>query len=180
MSFVSKKSFKNNEKQLVNENMSTLDLTENIPVKHLEPKQKQSKEPLNFDSSIFRGIDLTQLEGLEEIKSDRKSEDKYGLFVSEIKKLLSHFDIGTKKYNHKLLLFVCQVAEDVFSKSNSGELKERAVIEAVAPFFDGNEQLISTMIQMVYPQIIKSNMLRRFKKSLCKFFFGVRQRLSHQ
>jgi hypothetical protein len=91
-------------------------------------------------------------------------------FVIEMQKVLKVFRVDDDHYDHELVLFACQVAEDFFLDKKAGEIKMKCVVEAVKPFFDNNEELVKKIVELVFRDVIKSTLWRRNQTRILNFF----------
>lgn len=118
------------------------------------------------------GADLKQIDGYRDIRKSMKIEKLKTEFIEENKKIMRLFTTEQKQYDHKLILYVCQLAEHFFiSHKKLGPVKEEAVIEIMKQFFNNDEKLIKSIIQLVMPQIKKSTLRRRMSSRAVKFFY---------
>ncbi len=91
-------------------------------------------------------------------------------FVIEMQKVLKVFRVDEEHYDHEIVLFACQVAEDFFLDKGVGEVKMKCVVEACKPFFDNNEELVQKIVELVFRDVIKSSLWRRNQTRLLNFF----------
>jgi hypothetical protein len=97
-------------------------------------------------------------------------------FVVEMQKVLKVFKPDDDHYDHEIVLFACQVAEDFFLDRNAGEIKMKCVIDACKPFFDDNEELVKKIADLVFRDVIKSTLWRRNQTRILNFFCSVLSR----
>ena len=88
-------------------------------------------------------------------------------FVMKVRNDIDDYDKTENKYDHSLVLIVCNIAESFFVQYKTmGVIKKEAVIHALKPYFNDDTELLSKLIDFVYPQIKKSNILRRNRSRL--------------
>ena len=127
---------------------------------------------------ILNNTSVHKIEGFDDIRSKAKIENKKREFLKETDKLLSLFDIDSKKYDHKLVLAICQSAEDFFNKRKMGDIKLQCVVESVKRFFNNDEELVRKIIDIVFPDVKQTSKYRRIKIWLLVFFSSLVQIMS--
>ena len=61
------------------------------------------------------------------------------------------------------MLFVCQCVEDLITSAKSGPLKSEVVMKVCSKYFDGKEDLVMVIINLMFEKIIKTSLVRRNK-----------------
>ena len=118
--------------------------------------------------------DLKSIEGYDEKRKFAKATLKYDEFVTGLKEVFKIFDPKTKKYDHSLIIWVCNTAEQYFvQEKKMGAIKEKAVIEVVKQYFNDDEELVKSIIKLVMPSIKKSNMFSRAVNKVVFFFLNL-------
>ena len=103
---------------------------------------------------------------IKEIKLSNKSID----FVNKIKSVLSLFNPDDNKYNHNIVLFAAQAVENYFiGKRKMGETKLKLVKEACKDYFNGEEELVEMVVDLVLPKL-KTSRLYKLKIFFLKIF----------
>ena len=92
-------------------------------------------------------------------------------FKIAITKMIDIIDPNDVKYNENIVAFVCETIEHVITKRKSGKQKEKIVVEILSKYFNYDDVLVKKFIQLVLPRITKSNVFRRVRNRLNKFFF---------
>lgn len=141
-----------------------------------EPKDDDQEHSIPDDIDLPRYLfnsNLDSLPGYTNIRKQLKQKRHYEEFVKETRKILRLFSNKERKYDSKLVLYVCQLAEHYFSKPKSGPVKEEAVIQSVKGFYNDDECLVKSIIDLVLPNIQKSNVVRRLRSKTTTFFFGI-------
>jgi hypothetical protein len=95
-------------------------------------------------------------------------------FVREVRKVLKIFKVEDNKYDHELVLFACQIAEDFFLDKKCGDAKLKCVVEACKPFFNDDSELVKKIVELVFRDVIKSTFFRRNQTRIINFFFTAR------
>ena len=134
--------------------------------------------PVIPDKFILNNTSVHKIEGFDDIRSQGKIEKKKLEFLRETDKLLSLFDIDSKKYDHKLVLAICQSAEGFFNKRGMGDVKLYCVVESVKRFFNNDETLVKKIIDIIFPNIKQTSKYRRIKIWVLVFFSSLVQIMS--
>ena len=122
----------------------------------------------------FQEFDVTKYEALKNAKKTLKNKQKNTEFVSKMRHLLKSIDVSElKKYDTNLVLFVIETVEHVFTKRGSGDLKKAVSVELLMPFFDDNEALAASFIELLLRDMVHSTLLSRSKNKVAKFFLGL-------
>ena len=151
----------------------SLDLSNNEPVKI------KSEDILIPSKTILNNSDLKRLKGFTQIRKKLKEDAMKKDFVDQVTGVLSLFDSSSNKYEHEIVAFVASVAEDFFiSHKKMGAIKESSVVECCAQYFNNDTELVRKIIQIVLPNVPKSNIFRRNKQRIISFFFGLLNKFS--
>ena len=156
-----------------------------------EEKPTPTSESVNADDTLptqipqryaFDGrFDLKKLDGFRDIRKQLKLNKLEDEFVSETIKILSLYDPSDKQYSHKIVQNACYWAEFIFTiQPKLGDVKNRAVVKACKPFFNGDEDLIKSAIEFVLPNIPKNSFLRRSYVYVSRLFFLIMSRYVNQ
>ncbi len=129
--------------------------------------------------TILNNSDLSRLKGFTAVRKKIKQQAMKDEFVNQVSGVLDLFDKNDNKYESEITQFVCSVAEDYFvSHTKMGTIKEEAVIQCVSLYFNNDILLVKKIIQLVLPNVTKSNIFRRNKNKVFKFFFYLVRRFS--
>ena len=138
----------------------------------LELKEEDIKLTIP-ESKLKYGQNLKKLNGFREKRKNLKHQILLNEFIDEVENALSIFDEADKKYDRKLIQYICQIAEDVFTEKKMGEYKKQAVISVSKKYFDNNEKLVESLLEDSLCFIKKSTLYRRNKKRLLRGVFFV-------
>jgi hypothetical protein len=95
-------------------------------------------------------------------------------FEALVNEDLALYDATLNEYDAELVLHICNIAENYFIQyKKMGQIKKQAVIQVLKPYFKNDELLLASIVQYVFPQVMKSNIFRRNKKRLYKLFNSV-------
>ncbi len=152
---------------------NSLDLTVNEPDQDVLKDEEILKKQLSVPSkTILNNTDLKNLKGFSVIRKKIKQQHMKDEFMKQVSGVLDLFDKKDNHYEHEIIQFVCSVAEDFFiSDRNMGDLKESSVIECCSKYFNNDIELVKKIIQLVLPNVPKSNILRRNKTRIINFVF---------
>ena len=102
-------------------------------------------------------------------------------FANKVKSDLMSYPVSEGHYDHMLVLKMCDIAEMFFVAHGCGDVKREAVINVLLPYFNNDKELISKIIEFIFPQVRKSSLYRRNKKriwesvvTVVNFFLGKR------
>ena len=122
-------------------------------------------------ASILFNSDLKKLSGYRDLRISKKQDIMLNDFVESFGDILDYFEKSSKHYDTELVQFVVQASEDFFiSHKSMGKLKEKSVVEVCKKYFNDDEALVIKIINLVFPLIKKSNIFRRNKKRINRFF----------
>lgn len=129
------------------------------------------KPPDPFENDNIKEVPKTKLKmtgikGFTEKKKKLKLIKMKNHVMEELKNSIDIFDKGELYLNHSLVLFVSQIVEDFFNKPSQGDIKREVVLEVCKPFFDGKEDLVDMVLELVFDKIEKTTFFRRNKQRL--------------
>ena len=120
------------------------------------------------------GSNLKNLNGYREMRKKIKLQRLEAEFISQTSSMLNLFHTNEKHYDYKCVQYIVQLAEDYFvSHPKLGELKERAVIASIKKFYNDDDELVKSIIQMVLPSIKKSTFMRRTVNNVVFFLSAI-------
>ena len=118
-------------------------------------------------------IDLSVIKGFKEKAKQKASDIKKQQAIEELNKALEFFSVNELRYNHSVVQFASQIVEDLYgNERNSGDVKRQIVMEVCKKYFNDDLQLVCSILELVYPTIIKTTWYRRNKLKFRNFFFG--------
>jgi hypothetical protein len=149
-------------------------VVEEAPVALVEPPKDPAPIVLDLPESKLN------LDGIKGYKQKRK-ELKYLKLkeeaVSELRKSLAIFNKEELHLNHSVVLFACQIAEDLFASKGKGKFKKEVVVEVCRDFFDGKTDVVEMVIELVFEKIVKSSFVRRNKNKVKSLGFFLVEKL---
>lgn len=133
--------------------------------------EEMVKEPESLPKEEIKEIPKSNLKmksikGFTEKKKRLKLIKMKNHVMEELKNSIDIFDANELYLNHSLVLFVAQIVEDFFNKKEQGDIKREVVLEVCKPFFDGKEDLVDMVLELVFDKIEKTTFWRRNKQRL--------------
>ena len=111
-------------------------------------------------------LKMKSIKGFTEKRKKMKIIKMKNHVMEELKSSINIFDANELYLNHSLVLFVAQIVEDFFNKREQGDIKREVVLEVCKPFFDGKEDLVDMVLELVFDKIEKTTFIRRNKQRL--------------
>lgn len=141
------------------------------PVELITKLEEMVKEPESLPKEEIKEIPktnlkMTSIKGFTEKKKKLKILKMKNHVMEELKNSINIFDANELYLNHSLVLFVAQIVEDFFNKKEQGDIKRDVVLEVCKPFFDGKEDLVDMVLELVFDKIEKTTLFRRNKQRL--------------
>lgn len=151
-----------------------VDAPVDAPVADVAPVVKDA--PIVLDLSESK-LNLDGIKGYKEKRKELKYLKLKEEAVSELRKSLAIFNKEELHLNHSVVLFACQIAEDLFASKGKGKFKKDVVVEVCRDFFDGKEDVVVMVIELVFERIIKSSFIRRNKNKVKSLGFFLVEKL---
>jgi len=123
-------------------------------------------------------LNLNSVKGFKEKKKEIKYLKLKAEAIKELRNALKIFKPEELKLNHSVVLFCCQIVEDLFTSRQKGRFKKDVVIEVCKEFFDEKHQVVSMVIDLVFDKIIKSSFIRRNKNKIKSIGFFLLEKIS--
>jgi hypothetical protein len=77
-----------------------------------------------------------------------------------------------------VVLFCCQIVEDLFTSGGKGDIKKAVVLEVCKDFFDGKTNVVEMVIDLVFEKVTKTTMFRRNKNKLKSIGFFLLEKIT--
>ena len=148
----------------INKEPNTINIrTDNI---NIQTTTLKSVNP--FEQIILEPPDINfkNLKGYKNKEKEYKLNMKKQAIIDHINNALNIYTDEEKKYNTDIVIFVCQCAEDLITTAKSGALKAEVVMKVCSKYFDGKEDLVMVIINLMYEKIVKTSLARRNKLKL--------------
>ena len=137
-------------------------------------EQSEVSPPKEVPPKELFGSNLKNLNGYREMRKKIKLQRLEAEFISQTSSMLNLFHTNEKHYDYKCVQYIVQLAEDYFvSHPKLGEVKERAVIASIKKFYNDDDELVKSIIQMVLPSIKKSTFMRRTVNNVVFFLSAI-------
>lgn len=111
-------------------------------------------------------LNLSSVRGYKEKKKQLKYLKLKNEAIVELRNALKIFNKDELALNHSVVLFCCQIVEDLFTSSGKGDIKKAVVLEVCKDFFDGKTNVVEMVIDLVFEKVTKTTMFRRNKNKL--------------
>ena len=147
----------------INKEPNTINIrTDNI---NIQTTSLNSVNP--FEQIVLETPDINfkNLKGYKTKEKAYKLNMKKQLIIDHINNALNIYTDDEKKYNTDIVLFVCQCVEDLIHAPKAGSLKSEVVQKVCAKYFDGKEELVMVMINLMFEKVIKTSFIRRSKNN---------------
>jgi predicted SprT family Zn-dependent metalloprotease len=148
----------------INKEPNTINIrTDNINIQTTSLKSVNPFEQIVLEEP---DINFKNLKGYKSKEKEYKLSLKKQAIIDHINNALTIYTDEEKKYNTDIVIFVCQCAEDLITTAKSGLLKAEVVMKVCSKYFDGKEDLVMVIINLMYDKIIKTSLARRNKLKL--------------
>jgi hypothetical protein len=145
------------------------------PPADVVPVKKEEAVSLDFPESK---LNLDAIKGYKEKRKELKYLKLKEEAVSELRKSLAIFKKEELHLNHSVVLFACQIAEDLFASKGKGKFKKEVVVEVCSDFFDGKAEVVEMVIDLVFEKIVKSSFMRRNKNKVKSLGFFLLEKIA--
>lgn len=169
-----------NQRQIVEKNDTVSCFNDPDPRASIpEEKQEIEDTSVNIDLDFIPdkymvGVNLNEvLPDYREKRKAVKNSKEINYWNHKIVEQLKLYNVEHDKYNIKLVRGLCAIVERymIYDKK-LGQQKKQVVMNCCLKFFDGNEKLLSAIIENELELIEKSTVLSRILAKLEIFFFA--------
>lgn len=148
-------------KSQVNENVD-VDVVDDCSVE-LEVPPKQ-----------LRSYNLKKIKSFKAIRHKYKLSNQSKLFLNDLQVLLNEYVPKNYQLDTELLVHILNISEQFFiygSKTEREEQKAESVKKLMLKYFRNDEELLESMIELVWHKVEKSNVFKRcYQRFKNKFF----------
>ena len=143
-------------------------------------EDEKSDDAVSLDVIEFTetNLNLNSVKGYKDKKKELKYLKLKQEAVNELKKALKIFSAEELELNHSVILFCCQIVEDLFTSRQKGQFKKDVVIEVCKDFFHNKSEVVEMVIDLVFDKIIKSSFMRRNKNKMKSIGFFLLEKIS--
>ena len=136
---------------------------------------EQDDTLINFPET---NLNLSSVKGYREKRKEFKYMKMKQEAVHELKNSLKIFKKEELKLNHSVVLFCCQIVEDLFTSKQKGKIKKEVVIEVCKEFFEDKIDVVEMVIDLVFDKVVKSSFIRRNKNKIKSVGFFLLEKIS--
>jgi hypothetical protein len=139
----------------------------------------EKKEEVLEESVVIKSnLNLNSVKGYKEKKKQIKYSKLKNEAILELRNALKIFNKDELDLNHSVVLFCCQIVEDLFTSSGKGQIKKEVVVEVCKEFFDGKESVVEMVVDLVFDKITKTTFFRRNKNKLKSIGFFLLEKVT--
>ena len=144
------------------------------PLKELEVQLESPK----VEETVKSSLNLSSVKGYREKKKELKYLKIKNEAILELRNALKIFNKEELSLNHSVVLFCCQIVEDLFTSKGKGEIKKAVVVEVCKEFFDNKTSLVEMVIDLVFEKVTKTTLFRRNKNKLKSIGFFLLEKIT--
>jgi hypothetical protein len=144
--------------------------------KSLDLIVKENEDAL--ESFPETNLNLSSVKGYREKRKEIKYLKMKNEAISELKNSLKIFKKEELHLNHSVVLFCCQIVEDLFTSRQKGQIKKSVVVDVCKEFFEGKIEVVEMVIDLVFDKVVKSSFMRRNKNKIKSFGFFLLEKIS--
>ena len=140
--------------------------------------QVEEPEAADENQIIKSNLNLSSVRGYKEKKKQLKYLKLKNEAIVELRNALKIFNKDELALNHSVVLFCCQIVEDLFTSGGKGDIKKAVVLEVCKDFFDGKTNVVEMVIDLVFEKVTKTTMFRRNKNKLKSIGFFLLEKIT--
>jgi len=140
--------------------------------------QVEESEAPDENQIIKSNLNLSSVRGYKEKKKQLKYLKLKNEAIMELRNALKIFNKDELALNHSVVLFCCQIVEDLFTSAGKGDIKKAVVLEVCKDFFDGKTNVVEMVIDLVFEKVTKTTMFRRNKNKLKSIGFFLLEKIT--
>jgi hypothetical protein len=154
-----------------------IDQTIRRPVEVIE--ESSDVKAVDIESEVVKSnLNLSSVKGYREKKKQLKYLKLKNEAINELKNALKIFNKDELTLNHSVVLFCCQIVEDLFTSKSKGKIKRDVVIEVCKEYFEDKASVVEMVIDLVFDKIIKTTFVRRNKNKLKSIGFFLLEKIT--
>lgn len=138
----------------------------------------EEEVPVDENQIMKSNLNLSSVRGYKEKKKQLKYLKLKNEAIVELRNALKIFNKDELALNHSVVLFCCQIVEDLFTSSGKGDIKKAVVLEVCKDFFDGKTNVVEMVIDLVFDKVTKTTMFRRNKNKLKSIGFFLLEKIT--
>lgn len=136
------------------------------------------KVEVKVEEPVKSNLNLSSVKGYREKKKELKYLKIKNEAIVELRNALKIFNKEELCLNHSVVLFCCQIVEDLFTSKGKGEIKKEVVIEVCKEFFDDKASLVEMVVDLVFEKVTKTTLFRRNKNKLKSIGFFLLEKIT--
>jgi len=147
-------------------------------IKEQAVQLESPKVEIKVEEPVKSNLNLSSVKGYREKKKELKYLKIKNEAILELRNALKIFNKEELSLNHSVVLFCCQIVEDLFTSKGKGEIKKEVVIEVCKEFFDEKASLVEMVIDLVFEKVTKTTMFRRNKNKIKSIGFFLLEKIT--
>jgi len=147
-------------------------------IKEQAVQLESPKVEIKVEEPVKSNLNLSSVKGYREKKKELKYLKIKNEAILELRNALKIFNKEELSLNHSVVLFCCQIVEDLFTSKGKGEIKKEVVIEVCKEFFDDKASVVEMVIDLVFEKITKTTMFRRNKNKIKSIGFFLLEKIT--
>jgi hypothetical protein len=151
-----------------------------LPLKEVEQavQLEPAKVEVKVEEPVKSSLNLSSVKGYREKKKELKYLKIKNEAILELRNALKIFNKEELTLNHSVVLFCCQIVEDLFTSKGKGEIKKQVVVEVCREFFDDKTSLVEMVIDLIFEKVTKTTLFRRNKNKLKSIGFFLLEKIT--
>lgn len=151
-----------------------------LPPKEVEQavQLEPVKVEVKVEEPVKSSLNLSSVKGYREKKKELKYLKIKNEAILELRNALKIFNKEELNLNHSVVLFCCQIVEDLFTSKSKGEIKKQVVVEVCREFFDDKASLVEMVIDLVFEKVTKTTLFRRNKNKIKSIGFFLLEKIT--
>ena len=139
-----------------------------------QPEEVVKVEEHEIPPKQLRSYNLKRIKSFKAIRHKYKLSNQSKLFENDLQVLLNEYLPDNYQLDTELLVHILNIAEQFFVYGNRNEREEQktqSVKKLMLRYFKNDEELLDSMIGLVWHKVEKSNVLKRVYQRLRNKFF---------
>lgn len=136
------------------------------------------KVETKVEEPVKSNLNLSSVKGYREKKKELKYLKIKNEAILELRNALKIFNKDELCLNHSVVLFCCQIVEDLFTSKGKGQIKKEVVLEVCKEFFDNKDSVVEMVIDLVFEKVTKTTLFRRNKNKIKSIGFFLLEKIT--
>lgn len=136
------------------------------------------KVETKVEEPVKSNLNLSSVKGYREKKKELKYLKIKNEAILELRNALKIFNKDELCLNHSVVLFCCQIVEDLFTSKGKGQIKKEVVLEVCKEFFDDKASVVEMVIDLVFEKVTKTTIFRRNKNKIKSIGFFLLEKIT--